>query len=133
MGALERAGPNPFRWGGPHLAWGSQADLEATPVFVLDDVEEQDFWDRARVVRWRFTRTMSLALSALNANLGEIGQVCHILFGYLPILLSCFRLALSSTPCVGALRQELGQVGVHPPRTGDVGAPGRRGTEDHHR
>lgn len=42
-GALERAGLDPFGWGGLRLAWENRADLEAAPVFVLDDVEEQDF------------------------------------------------------------------------------------------
>lgn len=46
-GALEQAGSDPFGWGGPCLAWGSQADPEVTLVLVLDDIEEQDFWDCA--------------------------------------------------------------------------------------
>lgn len=41
--ALERVGPDPFGWGGSRLTWGNWVDPEAVPVFVLDDVEEQDF------------------------------------------------------------------------------------------
>lgn len=47
-------------------------------MFVLDDVKEQDFWDRAGVVQQKFTRTVSSALSAMNTDLGEIGQVCPV-------------------------------------------------------
>lgn len=43
MGVLEQAGPDPFGWGGPRLTWGSRTDPEATPNFVLDDIEEQNF------------------------------------------------------------------------------------------
>lgn len=67
---LQRAGPDPIRWGGPRLAWENRANPEAPSVFILDDVKEQDFWDRAGVVRQKFTRTVSSALSAMNANLG---------------------------------------------------------------
>lgn len=74
-------------------------------MFVLNDIEEQDFWDRAGVVRRRFTRTMSSALSALNADLGEIGHVRPIMPWYLPILPSYFCLVLTLTLCVGTLQK----------------------------
>lgn len=42
-GSLERAGLDPFGWGGPRLAWGNRADPEAPPVFILDDAKEQGY------------------------------------------------------------------------------------------
>lgn len=88
-GSPRVGGAIPLRVGRAMPRLGNRANPEAPSVFVLDDVEEQDFWDRARAVRRRFTRNMSSALFALNADLGEIGQVCHILpqpFQLLPLL-----------------------------------------------
>jgi hypothetical protein len=44
---LVHATPDPSIWGGPTLAWMS---TEGDPYFVLDDLEECEFWDELRAV-----------------------------------------------------------------------------------
>jgi hypothetical protein len=61
--ALERVGCDPYQWGGLHLTWLDQNQLEAPPVFVLDDAEEQGYWDRLQAGFQGFNKTLSSALS----------------------------------------------------------------------
>jgi hypothetical protein len=44
--ALMQVGRDPYQWGGLRLTWSDQNLPEAPPVFMLDDVEEQGYWER---------------------------------------------------------------------------------------
>jgi hypothetical protein len=44
--ALMWVGHDPFQWGGPCLTWSDRNQPEASPVFVLDDVEELEHWNQ---------------------------------------------------------------------------------------
>jgi hypothetical protein len=44
--ALVWVGCDPYQSGGSHLTWSDQNQPGAPPVFVLDNTEEQGYWDR---------------------------------------------------------------------------------------
>jgi hypothetical protein len=46
-GDLVRSELDPTLWGGPPLAWTS---TEGDPYFVLDDVEEREYWAEIRAL-----------------------------------------------------------------------------------
>ena len=45
-GDLVRSGLDPTLWAGPPLVWTS---TEGDPYFVLDDVEEREYWAEIRI------------------------------------------------------------------------------------
>jgi hypothetical protein len=64
-----------YQWGGPRLTWSDQNQLEAPLVFMLDDIEEQGYWDKLQVGCQTFNQTMSSALSTLHDEIRPVGQV----------------------------------------------------------
>ena len=80
-----RVGHDPYQWGGPRLTWSDQNQPEAPPIFVLDDAEEQGYWDRLQSGCEGFNKTLSLALSILHEDIRPAGQVRRV--GWILIVL----------------------------------------------
>jgi hypothetical protein len=64
--------------GGPCLTWSNQNQMEAPSVFVLDDTEEQGYWDRLQARCQTFNKTLSSALSTMHDDIRLAGQVCQV-------------------------------------------------------
>jgi hypothetical protein len=73
--ALVWVGRDPYQWGGPRLTWSDRNQPVAPPVFVLDDAEEQGYWDWLQVRCQTFNQTLSLVLSTLHDDICPAGQV----------------------------------------------------------
>ncbi|XP_066353306.1 uncharacterized protein [Miscanthus floridulus] len=72
--ALVRVGRDPYQCGGPRLTWSDRNQPGTPPVFVLDDAEEQGYWDRLQSGCEGFNKTLSLALSILHEDIRPAGQ-----------------------------------------------------------
>ncbi|CAD6265970.1 unnamed protein product [Miscanthus lutarioriparius] len=72
--ALVRVGRDPYQWGSPRLTWSDRNQPGTPPVFVLDDAEEQGYWDRLQSRCEGFNKTLSLALSILHEDIRLAGQ-----------------------------------------------------------
>jgi hypothetical protein len=74
---LMRVGRDHFQWGGPRLTWSDWNQLEAPPVFVLDDVEELKHWSQIQAGCQTLNQALSSALSVLHNDIRPAGQVCR--------------------------------------------------------
>jgi hypothetical protein len=75
---LVRVGCNLYKWGSPCLTWSDQNQLEAPPIFVLDDTEEHWYWDRLQAGFQGFNKTLSSMLSTLHNDIGLAGYVRQV-------------------------------------------------------
>jgi hypothetical protein len=66
-GDLVRVVPDPSIWGGPTLAWMS---TEGGPYFILDDLEEREFWDELRAVTQ--VRVLLPFIVGISLSLGSV-------------------------------------------------------------
>jgi hypothetical protein len=72
-----QVGHDPYQWGGPRLTWSNRNQPGAPPVFMLDDVEEQEYWDWLQAGCYTFNQTLSSALSTQHDDIRPAGQVCR--------------------------------------------------------
>jgi hypothetical protein len=68
-------GHDPFQWGGSRLTWLGWSQLEAPPVFVLDDVEELDAWSRIQTGCQSLNQALTIAFNALHDDICSAGLV----------------------------------------------------------
>jgi hypothetical protein len=73
-----RVGHDPYQWGGLCLTWSDQNQLEVPPVFVLDKVEEQEYWGWIQAGCQTFNQTLSSALSILHDDIRPAVQVHRV-------------------------------------------------------
>jgi hypothetical protein len=70
---LMRVGHDPYLWNGPCLTWSDQNQPGAPPIFVLDDIEEQGYYDQLQPGCQTFNQTLSSMLSTLHDDIRLAG------------------------------------------------------------